>query len=151
MAFAPGPRNKAALVAANALTQAVAWAASTAYPLGTALTNGGNTYVVGVSGYTSGSTFSTTSLVLIAAAGAAGATGAAAPLYVGTVTSDGSTLAYTVTHNLGTTNLVGQIHDPNDSNAVVPDVDILFPTTSTAQVIFGSAPASGVAVTVIIH
>ena len=151
MAFAPGPRNKAALVAANALTQAVPWAASTAYPLGTALTNGGNTYVVGISGYTSGATFSTTSLVLIAAAGATGAAGAAAPLFTGTITGDGAASSYTVTHSLNTFNLVGQLHDPNDSQAVVPQADILFPSLNTAQVILGSALANGVTLTLILH
>jgi hypothetical protein len=147
MAITPGPRSRAANVASNPLSAAVPWVASTAYPAGQVLTNAGSSYSVNAA-FTTPATFSTTGLTLVAGVGA---TGAAAPLFVGNITGDGVATSYTVTHNLGTTSLVGQVHDPADSNAVVPGVDITFPTTTTATVILGAALANATVLTVIIH
>jgi len=52
-----------------------AWAASTVYAAYDVLTNAGSTYHV-LTGFTSGTTFSTTNLALVAAVGAAGSAGA---------------------------------------------------------------------------
>ena len=150
MAFAPGPRNKASNVASNPLSAAVPWTASTPFAAGTVVTNGGNSYSVNAA-FTSPATFNTTGLTLIAGVGATGTAGAAAPLFVQNITGDGVASTYTVTHNLNTNSLVGQVHDPADSNAVVPGVDITFPTVNTAQIVLGAPLTSGVVLTVIIH
>lgn len=159
MAFAPGPRNKASEIAGNPLTAEAAWAPNTAYAAGQPFSNGGSTWSSPVA-FTSGATFSATGLTLVAGvgaagtagtAGAAGTPGASAPLYTGTITCDGTNTVYTVTHNLNTQSVVGQLHNPADSMAVVPGVDITFPTVNTAQVILGAAPASGVQLILIVH
>ena len=145
-----GPRFLAAMMANQSLANATPWVANTAYSKGAAVTSGGSCYVA-TAAVPSRAVFTPSDWLMVAAAGVAGTAGAAAPLYTGTITGDGTSTTYTVTHNLNTTSVVGQVHDPADSNALVPGVDITFPTVNTAQVILSSALASGAQLTVIIH
>ncbi len=139
MAFAPGPRNKAANVASNPLSASTPWVASTAFASGTVLTNAGSSYSVNAP-LTTPATFNTTGLTLIAGVGAPGA---AAAQFSATITWDGTSASQTVTHGLGTKNLVASLHDPSDVDAVITGPDVLFPTTTTAQVVVGANPANG--------
>ncbi len=150
MAFAPGPRNKAAQIAANPFVTEAPWAANTAYGMGATFSNGGNTYSAPVA-FTSGATFSATGLTLVAqggaagaagAAGATGATGAAAPALSFPFTTDATNLTYTITHNLNTRAIKAQVQDLNDSNAEVPGLDYTYPTVNTCVVGFGAAPGT---------
>ncbi len=138
MAYLPGPRNKAAQIAANPFTTTTVWAPSTAYGAGATFTNGGNTYSTPTA-FTSGATFSATGLTLIAQAGA---TGAAAPALSFPFTTDGVASSFTVTHNQNTRALTPSVEDPNDSFAVIPGLDFTFPTVNTTTVIFGGPPAA---------
>lgn len=61
--------------------------------------------------------------------------------YSTAVTSDGSTLTYNVTHNLGTGDVIVQVYD-NSSGALV-GTDVLRTGANTVTIGFGSAPASG--------
>ncbi len=156
-----GPRFLAVINANPPLANATSWAASTVYARGATVTFGTplSLYVAPPAGVPSRTTFTVGDWILIAQGtqggqgtqGIQGIQGTAAPLFVGTVTCDGINHAFTITHNLNSTSLVGQIHDPNDSNAVVPGVDITFPSTTTATIDTGNVLPSGTVLTVVIH
>jgi len=55
------------------------------------------------------------------------------------LTGDGSTTAFTVTHNLGSRDVVIQVYDATTYDEVI--VDIVRTTTNTATISFASAPA----------
>ena len=152
-----GPRFLAAL--GVPLANATPWAASTAYAAGKVVTFGGASYVAPAAGVVARATFTVGDWTLLASAGAPGTAGAAggvgpqgpvgpagagADVFTATITGNGTLTSFPVTHNMGTTNLVGQVQDPADSNAVVPGADVLFPTNDTAQVVLSTALANGV-------
>jgi hypothetical protein len=60
--------------------------------------------------------------------------------YAETVIADGIRSIFTVTHGLGTTDVIVDVRDPSDSNARIPGVDDLAPTPDTVTVVFGSPP-----------
>lgn len=136
MAFAPGPRTKAAQVAANPFVTQTAWAPNTAYGPGATFSNAGSTWSTPVA-FTSGATFSSTGLTLVAGVGAAGA---AAPALSFPFTTDATNLIYTITHNLNTRGIKVQVQDPNDGYNEVPGLDYAYPTLNTCTVGFGAAP-----------
>ena len=84
------------------------------------------------------------------ATGAQGAAGQNAEAYTFPLTGNGTDAVFTVNHGLGTINLIGQVQDPADANAVVPGVDVTYPTIDTAQVVLSAPLANGVALRLIL-
>jgi hypothetical protein len=68
--------------------------------------------------------------------------------YAASLTGDSTTSAFTVTHNLGTKDVVVSVRDSAD-NAVL--VDWVATTTNTITVNFGAPPASGVIYRVVVN
>lgn len=54
--------------------------------------------------------------------------------YAATITGDGVTASFTVSHGLGTEDVIVQVRDPSDSNARVPLADDLAPTPYTVTI-----------------
>lgn len=61
--------------------------------------------------------------------------------FVGTCTGDGTTTTFTITHSLGTKDVIVNVYGVSDSEDVI--VDIVRTSTSAINVIFAVAPASG--------
>ena len=61
--------------------------------------------------------------------------------YTGTITGNGTTTSFTVTHNLGSRDVVVNVYDGSNYEDVI--VDIVRTSTSALTVSFASAPASG--------
>lgn len=68
--------------------------------------------------------------------------------YAATITGNGSSTSFTVTHSLGTQDVVVQVQD-SSRNVVYPDIQAN--STSQATISFGAAPANGVTYRVIVH
>ena len=60
--------------------------------------------------------------------------------YTGTITGDGTTVSFTITHNLGSRDVVVNVYDGSTYEDVIVDVERT--STSALTVKFGSAPAS---------
>jgi hypothetical protein len=67
--------------------------------------------------------------------------------YTGTITGNGSTTAFTITHNLGTKDVVVSVYDANYN---VVFVDIAATTTAAVTVTFATAPATSTVYKVVI-
>ena len=61
--------------------------------------------------------------------------------YTGTITANSSTTSFTITHNLGTRDVVVQVYDATTYEDVI--VDVVRTSTSAVTVTFGTAPATG--------
>ena len=61
--------------------------------------------------------------------------------YTGTITGDASTTSFTITHNLGSRDVIVNVYDGSNYEDVI--VDIVRTSTSALTVSFASAPASG--------
>lgn len=61
--------------------------------------------------------------------------------YTGTITGNGTTTSFTVTHNLGSRDVIVNVYDGSNYEDVI--VDIVRTSTSALTVSFASAPASG--------
>lgn len=66
--------------------------------------------------------------------------------YAGAITK-GTALEYTVTHNLGTRDVVVMVYDPSTYEQVM--VDVVMTTTSAVKIAFGSAPTANYRVVVV--
>ncbi len=77
----------------------------------------------------------------VATKGYVDANAGAVDKYAATITGDGATTTFTVTHNLGTTDVVVFIYDLTDNYQVMPDVEIF--NSNSIQVEFATAPANG--------
>jgi hypothetical protein len=99
--------------------------------LTTSLTSG----LTGLLGITNGGTGAST------AAGARTALGVPGE-YTGTITGDGATTSFVVTHNLASTFAIAEITDPTANNErVYPNIQ--YTSNNTLTVIFGIAPTNG--------
>ncbi|CAM5772043.1 hypothetical protein LMIY3S_03711 [Labrys miyagiensis] len=81
------------------------------------------------------------------AAGGVDISSAVPSKYAGTITGNASTTSFTVTHNLGTTDVVVMVMD-SSGNQVMPDITAA--TTNTVTVAFATAPGSGVTYRVVV-
>ena len=131
----------------GAVSAAPAWGTIALTDISTALSTWTGSTTITTVGTISSGTWQGTAVGL--AYGGTGATTAAAARtnlgapgkYVGTITGDGSTTAFTVTHNLGTQNIVYSITD-NSTSRVAIYVDTVIPSGgSTITFTFGTAPA----------
>lgn len=61
--------------------------------------------------------------------------------YSGNITGDASKTSFTVTHNLGTRDIIAQVYDNSTYDEVM--VDIIRTNTNTATIAFAKAPANG--------
>ena len=115
---------------------------------------GGTTYSAGAGLTLTGSAFSLTVPVAIADGGTNATSAAAALANLGGVAKyavsigDGTSTSYTVTHNLGTLDVVVEVY-ANSGGAKV-EVDVSHATTNTVTVVFAVAPASN-AYRVVVH
>ena len=71
--------------------------------------------------------------------------------YAATITGDRTTTSFTVTHNLGTTDVIVQVLDPANANATISTLEPTRPSVNTVVVPFSAAPASGTAFRVLVR
>ncbi len=70
------------------------------------------------------------------------------PKYVGTITGNGTTTSFTITHDLGTRDVIVNIYDGSTYEDVI--VDVIRTSTSVVTVTFAQAPASGTTYKVVV-
>ena len=68
--------------------------------------------------------------------------------YAGTITGDSSKTSFTITHNLGSRDVIIQVYDGTSYDEVI--VDITRTNTNTATIAFASAPATGTTYKVVV-
>lgn len=68
--------------------------------------------------------------------------------YTGTITGDNSTKEFTITHSLGSRDVIVQVYDGTSYEEVI--VDIARTTTSAVKVTFAAAPATGTTYKVVV-
>ena len=68
--------------------------------------------------------------------------------YAGTITGDSSKTSFTITHNLGSRDVIIQVYDGTSYDEVI--VDVTRTNTNTATIAFASAPATGTTYKVVV-
>lgn len=104
----------------------------------------GSSYSAGNGIALNGSTFSVNPVagggIAVSASGVQVDTTVVARKFSATITGDGSTTSFTITHNLGTQDVIFMMRDSSQNEV---GVDFVAATVNTGTISFGQAPASG--------